>query len=244
MSKIVEIKAQKDEGRKITILGMGPTANERRIDIEKYCEGTEIWGLNNGYLTFPHLRGKWSRYFELHKYEYLKTWKSGARCHFTELNRLDCEIWRTETLPVIEKQRRYDIVEICRHFETNYFLGSPSLMLMLAIYEHDQGDKISEIRSWGIDTSDPQHAQQRHSWAFWLSMAHQRDINLNGTSTAFFAEPEKDEGLQGLREYVGRSLMQMQKKTGPTKDKEERADPATPDEIPPKQIKIEERKAS
>ena len=197
--------------RAITILGMGPTSAERRIDIEKYTDGTEIWGLNNGYLTFPQLRGKWSRFFELHNYQYLKTWKSGVECHFSELERLGCEVWRNEPLPIITNQKDFKIDEYCQHFKTNYFLGSPSLMLMLALYEHDMGNKLSEVRSWGIDTSDPQHAQQRHSWAFWLSKAQEREIPLTGTATDFFAEYEEDDGLRGLREIVGNRLMKKDK---------------------------------
>ena len=155
--------AKVTEGKAITILGMGPSAAERRIDIEKYCDGTEIWGLNNGYLTYPHLHGKWKRFFELHKYEYLRKWDAGVQCHFSELERLGCEVWRTQSLPIVQNQVDFDIVKYCRHFTTNYFLGSPSLMVMVALYEHDMGDKLSEIRSWGIDTSDPSHSQQRQS---------------------------------------------------------------------------------
>jgi len=202
-----KVKVAEDIGKAITILGMGPSAAERRIDIEKYCSGTEVWSLNNAYLTYPHMIGKFGRFFELHRYEYLKTWECGAPCHFTELDKLGCEIWRTEALPIIRNQKDFDIVKYCRHFKTNYFLGSPSLMLMVALYEHDMGNKLSEIRSWGIDTSDPSHSQQRQSWAFWIRAAHDRGIKLTGTSVAFYAEAEKDEGLNGLRESVGQILV-------------------------------------
>jgi hypothetical protein len=84
---------------------------------------------------------------------------------------------------------------------SNYFLGSPSLMLALALWEHDRGATIGQIDSWGIDTSDPQHGQQRQSWAFWIGQAMQRGIRFSGTATEFFAEPEKDDGLRGLPSY-------------------------------------------
>jgi len=194
--------------RAITILGMGPSAAERRIDIEKYCEGTEIWGLNNGYLTYPHLRGKWNRYFELHNYEYLKNWECGVKCHFSALACLNCDVWRTEPLPLVKSQKCFDHVKLCEHFGTNYSLGSPSLMLMLALYEHDTGEEVSEIRSWGIDTSDPSHSQQRSSWAFWISKAMDRGIKMTGTATKFFSEFENDEGLRGLREITGNKIIE------------------------------------
>ena len=197
--------------RKITILGMGSTAIERRIDIKKYCDGTEIWGLNNGYLTFPHLKGEWDRVFELHNYEYLKDWQSGTKCHFTCLDELGCDVWTMERLPLIKRQVPYKIEEYCGYFKNNYFLGSPSLMLMLALYEHDNGEEIDEIRSWGIDTTDKAHGQQRQSWSWWLSKAHERKIKITGTACNFFSEHENDEGLRGLREHVGRALIKREK---------------------------------
>ena len=194
-------------GRRITILGMGPTANERRHDIEKYCGETDLWGLNNGYLKFPQLRGKWERYFELHSWDYLKRWESGAEDHFRALDALDCPIYVLQPLPVIRKQRVFPLLDICRHFDSNYFLGSPSLMLMLALYEHTHGDPVAEVRSWGIDTLDPQHGQQRASWSWWLAHAHAYGIALQGTSTQFMAEHEKDDGLRGIREKIGAAIM-------------------------------------
>jgi len=205
---------RKDEaagGRKITILGMGPTAVERRIDIAKYCEGTEIWGLNNGYVTYPHLHGQWARWFELHSYRYIEHhWKSNPPNYFADLDNLGCPVWVGQPLPLIQRQERYDFLAVCQHFHTNYFLGSPSLMLMLAIYEHDHGQPVQEIRSWGIDTSDPQHGQQRASWAWWMRSAHDRGIGLQGTSTAFMAEYEQDDGLRGLRERIGNQMKRQQ----------------------------------
>jgi len=72
---------------------MGQSASERRWDIWRYCQGTEIWGLNNGYLKFPQLRGKWGRYFELHRWEYVKDWESGVKDHFRALDQLDCPVY-------------------------------------------------------------------------------------------------------------------------------------------------------
>ena len=190
---------------------MGQTSTERRHDIEKYCADTEIWGLNNGYMKFPQLQGKWARFFELHNYNYLKTWDPGQNVdHFRTLDSLNCDIYTTEVLPIIKKQKNFDILSYSRHFNTNYFLGSPSLMLMQALYEHDKGNKIEYIQSWGIDTNDPQHGQQRHSWAFWLRGFLERGIDIGGTATNFFAEYENDDGLRGLRENIGNILAKEQ----------------------------------
>lgn len=200
--------------RKVCILGMGPSAGERRVDIESHCEGFELWGLNNGYISYPQLQGKWNRFFELHSWDYLKTWKPNANTeidHFRQLKALDCPVWVGNILPVIEKQKVYDFVKVFTHFKTNYFLGSPSLMLALALYEHDHGDEIEEVRSWGIDTSDPTHGQQRASWAYWMRAASDREIKLSGTSKEFMYEFERDDGLRGLREQVGMMMLEAAK---------------------------------
>lgn len=198
--------------RKITILGMGPTAMERKVVMDQFCVG-ERWSLNNAYNFYgPEFR--FDRFFELHCYRYLHAWKPAADespiRHFERLNALDCPVYVTEPLPVIRNQVDYNPVQVMRHHQTNYFLGSPSLMLALALYEHDHGHEVEEIRSWGIDTSDPSHAQQRHSWAFWLSKAQARGIRMSGTAQAFFSEYEKDDGLRGLREAVGDQLVSEQ----------------------------------
>lgn len=199
------------QGRRITILGMGPSANERRHDIERYCEGTEIWGLNNGYLKYPQLRGTWGRFFELHSWKYLRKWESGVDDHFAAIAALKCPVFVGQPLPLIEDQTVFPFLDVCRHFDSNYFLGSPSLMLMLALYEHDNGNPVEEVRSWGIDTSDPSHGQQRSAWSWWLAHAHNREIKLTGTSTQFMAEHENDDGLRGLREELGATILEEEK---------------------------------
>ena len=191
-------------GRQITILGMGPTAYERKIGILDHCIG-EKWSLNNAYVFFEGL--KFDRFFELHKYDYLKTWNPGhSFCHFDQLNKLGCPIYVMEPLPKVRNQVDYNPVEVFRHHDCNYFLGSPSLMLALALYEHEKGDIIDEIRVWGVDTSDPSHAQQRSSWAYWCGRCMAAGITFSGSGLDYMAEYEKDDGLRGLREAIGDNL--------------------------------------
>jgi|DEB0MinimDraft_6_1074348.scaffolds.fasta_scaffold00436_12 hypothetical protein len=198
--------------RKITILGMGPTAYERKIDMARHVIG-EVWSLNNAYAYYAPSEGlRFDRFFELHKWQYLKRWNPGHNGdHFQELAKIGCPVYVTEHIPVVPDQRLYPHIDLFTHFGTNYFLGSPSLMLALALYEHDMGDTVDEIRVFGVDTSDPSHAQQRQSWTFWLSKAIDRGIDLTGTALDCLAEPEKDEGLQGLREEIGKQIHESQR---------------------------------
>ena len=138
----------------------------------------------------------------------MKNWDPGHnRDHFVELNKLDCPVYCTAPIPVVEKQILFPYIEVFKHFKSNYFLGSPSLMLALAVFEHDMGEEIDEIRVFGVDTSDPSHSQQRQSWTFWLSKITERGIQISGTGADCLAEYEKDDGLRGLREEIGRALL-------------------------------------
>ena len=205
--------------RHITIVGMGPSAVERKVDIAKYCDTPEVWCLNNGYHNYRHVLPMFTRWFELHSWDYLKEWSEnesgakaiGAKDHFDALNKLGCQVFCSEPLPEIKKQHVIDWSVVFAalqepgdgKFGANYFLGSPSIMVALACWEHDNGQEVAEIRTWGIDTSDPSHAQQRQSWSYWCAQAHARGIEMTGTALAFMTEPEKDAGLIGLREMIG-----------------------------------------
>jgi len=120
--------------RRITILGMGPSASHRRFDIERYVAGTEVWSLNNAYVVFDGLRARkgFHRMFELHAWNYLRTWKPGITTagqeidHWAELESLQCEVVTGQRVPVVTRQRQIDWDAVFRHFGLPvYFLGSP-----------------------------------------------------------------------------------------------------------------------
>jgi len=217
---------------------MGPSASERKHDIQRYVQGTEVWSLNNAYLKFPQLcGGGFSRFFELHGWEYLANWsagedpESGSKVdHWANLARLGCTIYTGQHIPLVQDQVQVDWEAVWTHFyhkifkhvtgaEINcYFLGSPSVMLAIALYEHDMGQTVEFIQSLGIDTSDPRHCQQRQSWSFWVSQALARGIEIGGTAASYMLEYEKDDGLRGLREKITTELNARIPKTGPVTD--------------------------
>jgi hypothetical protein len=214
--------------RRITILGMGPSATDRRHDILRYCDGTEIWSLNNAYVTFPKVAAakKFDRFFELHSWQYLSTWEAGRTDagrpvnHMASLDALGCPVYSGQRLPLIQNQILVDWVAFGKYWQAKlfcdvaaeldagpsnlaaYFMGSPSTMLALALYEHDNGQEIEYIQSWGIDTTDRQHQCQRAAWSFWISQALSRGIKIGGTAAAYMFDFEIDEGLNGLRELI------------------------------------------
>lgn len=215
-------------GRRITILGMGPSAYERRHDIERYCETTEIWSLNNAYNTFPKLtrNKRFTRFYEIHSWAYLQGWEAGSTPeggkvdHWGALDSLQCQVYCGHPLPFVKRQTLIDWEAFGDHWHNRlfhnvtiygdfgpqklaaYFRGSPSTILALALMEHDQGDRIEYMQSWGIDTGDPQHKCQRAAWSFWISQALARGIEIGGTMAAYMFDVENDDGLKGLQDMI------------------------------------------
>lgn len=215
-------------GRHIVILGMGGTALRKADAIENWLpDGCEPWSLNNAYLFYPSLREShgFARFFELHSWNYLRTWSPGKTDdgkdidHWRHLDELGCDVYRAQPLPVVRRQMQYPFPAVIRHFGgVLYTLGSPSLMLALAIWEHDQGETIRQIDSYGIDTADPSHSQQRHPWAVWTHRALDRGITMGGTSMAYLGEHDGDDGLNGLDEHIRRMIAEEQQAATATPD--------------------------
>ena len=196
-------------GRVITILGMGMSALRKADKLDEEIAGAEVWGLNNGYLTFPDLYDsrRFDRYFELHSWDYLQTWSAGEINgapidHFKTLANLQCPVYITERLPLIQEQTEYPFATVFDAFGTDIEVkGSPSWMLALALAEHMNGNTIARINSYGIDTNDARHANQRPSWSQWVLRAEMMGIELGGTATEFRKEQDPDAGLTGLLEF-------------------------------------------
>jgi len=191
--------------REITILGMGETAHERRIDMARHIVG-EAWTLNDGaYGFYSHIRSHLSRVYEMHSYQYLmreftpRGMPPGTD-HFQMLQSLRVPVYCCGVLPLIELQVRVPWRAIFAHHRTPYFLGSPAIMLAHALYEHDTGFEIGRIRAWGLDHMDEAHRQQRTAWAFWASRALDRGIEMDGCALNFTREHDNDTGLQWMHD--------------------------------------------
>ena len=198
------------EPRRITILGGGISAVERHHDILKYCTG-EVRVMNDGYLGWGHIKDRIGRIYEMHGWDYLRNEfkprePSGETVdHFDALRNLGCEVWTGGVLPLIPGDRQHVVPfeDMARQFKTRFFLGSPSLMLAHALYEHVRGvAPLAEIRTWGIDTLDSQHQQQRVSWAWWCSKAASLGVALTGSALNWQGMKDNDGGLEWLHEML------------------------------------------
>jgi len=194
-------------GRRITILGMGPSASDRRFDIARYVAGTEVWGLNNGFGRYPGFAA-WARWYEIHGIDYLAHWTEaqGGLGYFRAIDGLGVPCYRTDVLPIVRQQTEFPELAMARHFGINYWDGTPSRMFAHAIYEHDKGATIDFIQSYGIDMQDSQHAAQLGPWLFWVAMAHARGIKLGGTMLDRMNDVESDEGTRHLRAAIGAAM--------------------------------------
>lgn len=189
-------------GRRVTILGMGVTAIERRWDILRYCEGTEIWGLNDGLAKWGHIAASFARWFILYDHAYLQQvvaqrqdWDNWGR-----LDRLNVPVYAFDVLPQIRNQVRYPAADVFGKLPAVVMLGSPALMLALAVHEG-----ADYIQSYGIDQLDAEHGAQRGAWGYWCGVAHARGIELGGTALAWNDNAE-DAGMIGRRAEVVKQI--------------------------------------
>lgn len=190
--------------RTITILGFGDSARalQRAGTLREQCVG-EVWTLNNAWECFGDgLRA--DRWFALHTDEAIEKTYRGPSGHdpWTRLDMAGCDVFmQSAPHQRVRRSRPYPFREVFGKFGTNFFLGSPALMLALAIYEG-----VRHVRTWGLDMADARHQQQRTSWAWWVHEAMVRGVTFSGTALNFLREIDIDEGLRGLRERVATEM--------------------------------------
>jgi hypothetical protein len=182
--------------RTVTLLGMGKSATGNLELIG------EIWSLNNAYVHFKKLQ--FDRMFEIHDLSHARAHKPDGKTadHFERLNQLGCPIYMQEPVPEIPLSRRYPLEEVALHFGTNYFIGTPSYMLALAIYEG-----VNRLRVYGFDHADHQHHQQRQAWTFWMAKAQDAGIMIDGSHN-WLGEVDIDaeERMNPYRDRAGRAI--------------------------------------
>jgi hypothetical protein len=124
-----------------------------------------------------------------------------------DINALGVPVYRTEPLPAVRDQHQFPELDMAVHFGGNVWDGTPSRMFAHAIYEHDKGEPVEYIQSYGIDMKDPGHAPQQPYWAYWIAQARTRGIELGGTLGGIFSGPESDEGTRAIRDHINKALM-------------------------------------
>jgi len=189
--------------RAITILGFGDTMRQfgSPAKLRENCIG-EIWTMNNGWCALG-TEFQADRWFALHSPQELETGYSDPHGNdaLTMLNTRGCPVYMRDRTPRVARSRAYPFRQVFEFFGSNYFLGSPSLLLMLALYEG-----VTHIRSWGIDMTDELHWRQRTSWVYWWSTARTMGVEPSGTALAFMSEQDTEKGLQQMKMQIGSEI--------------------------------------
>lgn len=175
--------------RKLAMIGKAPSS----LALAPYKDETwEVWILN----TLGHLNEvpRWDRQFELHDLELTKAKEYGD--YYQWLERQTRPVFLRDTPPASFKHGiRYPLGEIQQHFAhlagRNYLTNTVSLMVALALYEHDHGLPVGEIGLWGVDMAQhalrgaghvgwftSEYARQRPSVEYWLGVADGRGIKV------------------------------------------------------------------
>lgn len=159
--------------RKIAIIGKAPSS----VGLAPYAdESWEVWILN----TLGSLKEvpRWDRQFELHDLELTKTPAHGN--YYQWLSEQTKPVYLRDAPPAEFKCGvRFPLDACLAHFGPlaggRYLTNSVSMELMLALYEHDTGErKVSDIGMWGVDMAQHGFAQGGHNGPFTSEYARQR----------------------------------------------------------------------
>mgnify|MGYP001162016817 CR=1 FL=1 len=181
--------AEATQPRKIALIGKAPST----VALAPYDDPAwEVWILN----TLGHLSEvpRWDRQFELHDLELTKAKEYGD--YYQWLSRQTRPVFLRDSPPAEFKGGvQFPLGAILQHFGkyagANYLTNTVSLMLALAIYEHETGFPVSDIGLWGIDMAQhglkaaghvgwftSEYARQRPSVEYWIGIAEGRGIRV------------------------------------------------------------------
>ena len=176
--------------RKIAMIGKAPDS----VRDAPYGDADwEVWILN----TLGHMNEvpRWDRQFELHDLKLIKVKEYGD--YFPWICKQTRPVYlRDAPPPEIPAGVQYPLAEIQHCFEAfagrSYLTNTVSLMVALALYEHVQGMKISDLGLWGVNmaqhgvsragNSGPftsEYARQRPSVEYWLGVANGMGIKVH-----------------------------------------------------------------
>lgn len=176
--------------RKVALIGKAPDS----LGLAPYKdEQWEIWILNT--LGFLNEVPRWDRQFELHDLELTKDPAYGG--YYEWLAKQTKTMFLRDAPPdEFAGGIQYPLQQILDHFGPcagrTYHTSTVSLMIALAILEHDCGATIGELGLWGINMAQhgpangkgnagwftSEYARQRPSVEYWLGLAEGRGIRV------------------------------------------------------------------
>ena len=81
--------------------------------------------------------------------------------------------------PRIPRCTIYPLDQIRTHFDGTYLTSSMAYMLALALLEHDKGEKVEEIKVFGVNlTTNAEYFEQKACLEYWIGYAKGRGIKV------------------------------------------------------------------
>lgn len=173
--------------RKIALIGKAPSS----VLLAPYDDPAwEVWILNT--LGSANEVPRWDRQFEIHDLEVAKL---NPGDYVEWLKKQDRPIYlRDDPPPEFRNGIRYPLGPILETFKhcsgRGYLTNTVSMMIALALYEHTQGQTVSDIGLWGIDMAQhglaqghngwftSEYARQRPSVEYWIGIAEGMGISV------------------------------------------------------------------
>lgn len=176
--------------RKVALIGKAPDS----LGLAPYDKPDwEIWILNT--LGFLKEVPRWDRQFELHDLELTKAPEYGGY-HKWLMEQTKPVFLRDAPPAECQGGIQYPLQSILAHFGSyagrTYLTNTVSLMMALAIFEHDHGMPVEQVGLYGINMAQhglgnghgsagwftSEYARQRPSVEYWLGIAEGKGIKV------------------------------------------------------------------
>lgn len=173
------------DNRKIAIIGAADLITDKPTI--KRIQGYELWSMNNLFISLNDIQV--DRWFELHHFtrrgsRYIRRGQDNygdyptIKAYLQAINALNIPVYMQKPLAPIEKAVKYPFQKVMRQFKTKYFGCSFAWMIALALYEHLNGQPISEIRLFGVYLTTYEYYFQRPSTEYFLGIAQGMGIKV------------------------------------------------------------------
>jgi hypothetical protein len=135
-------------------------------------DGTEIWGVNNGYRQVKKLGGYLNKLFIFHK-QVIDAYGDKI-FDWDEINSLGIEVINTHRVKHL-KSKLYPYKTIVRYFKTEYFSNAICYMIAYALYKG-----YTHIRMYGIDMFyGSEYGEEKGGVEYWIGRAEGMGVHVD-----------------------------------------------------------------
>jgi len=176
-----------NKGRKIVILGANIDKELLLIELDAIRGDYELWSMNNVYTKYQDPKIRFSRWFELHKFErknnrYIRRNSdryqgTKVSAYMKEIDGLCCPVYMQKKWRIIKNSTLFPFEKIIARYG-KYFGCSFAWMTALALMEHGKGKRVSEIIYIGVALSGHEYYFQRPSTEYMIGIAKAKGINI------------------------------------------------------------------